>query len=205
MTSDNLYTVDQSTSSVKSQVTTFELLKDAGERIKVVDLPAEIEVYSYPNGLNNLNYTYVNLSATTDSPMFFIELRLNETNVVPVLIVRPDDTTANITYYVRKGGIPSQHTYDMKGFILTDSEVEDSTNSYLVKMDISGLWTGRERLPTMVYIGLEADYNITEVSPMAEVAVLVLGCYYWSEQDKQWSQRGVKCKPAVRLVTEQIQ
>ncbi|CAG2231161.1 PKD1L2 [Mytilus edulis] len=124
-------------------------------------------------------------------------------NLSPMLLIgrkreyglRPDDTTANITYYVRKWRYASQHTYDMKAFILTDSEVEDSTNSYLVKMDISGLWTGRERLPTMVYIDWRlitvVFSDITEVSPMAEVAVLVLGCYYWSRQDKQWSQRGV--------------
>ena len=159
MTSDNLYTIHKSVTSIKSQVTTFELLKFGGQRISIQNLSRTIDIYQYPNGLNDLNFTYVNLSATTDSPMFFIELRLNETSVVPVLTLRPDDITANITYYIRKDRVPDQNNYDMTGSVLEDAEFEESTDSYIVKLDLSDLWTGVVTLSTNVYIGLQADYS----------------------------------------------
>lgn len=160
MQSDNLYTVDESVNSVKSRVTVFELLKLKGERIKVEGLPAEIDIHHYPEGLQDLNYTYVNLSATTDLPMFYVEIRLNETNVIPVIVLRPDDIYANITYYVRKNYLPSRTVYDISGSLQENAVYDSNSSSYIIEMDISGLWTGFDVLPTNVYIGLEADYSM---------------------------------------------
>ena len=159
MTSDNLYTTHQSVTSIKSQVTTFELLQYGGERIKLWNLESKIDIYLYPSQLEDLNFTSVNLSNTTDSSMFFVQLRLNETNVVPVLVVRPEDLNASITYYVRKGALPSSNVYDMTGTVPDEPEFEESTSSYIIRLDISGLWNGGETPPTYVFIGLKVDYS----------------------------------------------
>ena len=157
MTSDNIYTTHQSVASIKSVVTSFELLKFGGDSIKLSNLTSGIDIYFYPSGLETLNYTLVNLSATTDSPMFYIQLRLNETIVKPVLVLQPEDVQANITYYIKREGIPTVHNYDMMGGILDKSEFEETSRSYIVTVD--SLWSDVAVLPTELYIGLVADYS----------------------------------------------
>ncbi|XP_033737386.1 polycystic kidney disease protein 1-like 2 [Pecten maximus] len=193
MVADNLYTTDSSWTQVKAQTTSLALHVD-GEILQVSDLVSTIKVRSQPHILQGLTFTPANLSSNDDSSLFYIQLRVNESNITPLFLLRSHVENVTLRYYVKFGTPPTQEDYDLIGLV-TPLDLQDVSGNRTLWQAIiqladstlaSSLGTSSDKI---LYLGLRTE-NRNGITKL-QIALYVLDCLFWDDKTKQWSRSGL--------------
>ncbi|XP_069123303.1 uncharacterized protein [Argopecten irradians] len=193
MVADNLYTTDASSEKIKAQTAGLTLHVD-GQILHVTDLVSAIRVRSQPHVLQELTFTSANLSASSDTNLFYIQLTVNETDVTPLFVLRSRDENVTLRYYVKVGTPPLQTEFDLNG-VITSQDLQDVSGNGTLWQTIIQLShpTIASSLvsdpPNMLYLGLRTENQ--DKNTAIQIALYVLDCLFWDDGGKQWSRKGL--------------
>lgn len=151
-----MFTTDDSVQAVKSRTISIALLDtDQGVPHVISNLESPILIDFYPLQSHRLKFTEVSLVPKSNAPMFYIKFNMNETQVIPVVVIRPKVEMLKLTYYIRTNNVPDNKTFDDKKMIDMMQESTNNTNTtseteIVIKLDP----LVQTALNDAVYIGL---------------------------------------------------
>lgn len=155
---DNIYTTDTSVFKSKCRTTSINLYDAGQDKIKVTNLPEPMAIRSYPQQMDNVVFTSIDLQNYDATNLFYIELRLNETEVVPVLMLRQTNVTGCLVYYVTVGSSPpTSNDYDLRGELCQEdlTEISNDIGTYVVQFDEKAISDKLNNTSSSyVYVGL---------------------------------------------------
>jgi len=157
MVADNLYTTDASVKFVKTKTTSLSFRNSTGSVTHLDDLLDPVVMRMYPEILYNLQFTTVNLSTSSD--LLLVQIKLNETGVTPLIILKPERTDTLIRYYVKIDSVPTVDNYDMQGVLSSkNSSYGADTDVYIVMVTNTHLQNKIQNttsLPVILYVGFQ--------------------------------------------------